>query len=76
MINRIVGKRLLQVRQEKGLSQEKLALLSNVDRTYVPSIEKGRRSVSVQILERLCSALSISLAEFFSSPLFLDHEDD
>jgi transcriptional regulator with XRE-family HTH domain len=57
------GRRLRELRLEKGLSQEKLANLSEIDRTYIPGIENGKRNVSIKILERLSKVLSISLSD-------------
>ena len=51
------------MRIEKGLSQEKLALLSDLDRTYIPSIENGKRNISITVLEKLSNALDISVSE-------------
>ena len=53
------GAKLKRLRLEKGLSQEKLALKSGIDRTYLPGIEKGERNVSIEVLERLAKALDL-----------------
>lgn len=45
----------------KGLSQEDLAELANLHRTYVGSVERAERNVSIDNMERLAAALSISL---------------
>jgi len=50
---------------EKGLSQEKLALIAEIDRTYIPSIEKGERNVSIVIAEKLSIALNVPITELF-----------
>ena len=47
------GKNLKRLRLEKGISQETLALTADLDRTYIPSIEKGLRNVSITVLEKL-----------------------
>lgn len=65
-----VGQRIRLLRKELELSQEALALKSEVDRTYVTDVENGRRNVSLEILERLIKALNISFAEFFNSKEF------
>ncbi len=57
----IIGTNIKNLRKKKGFSQEKLAFLSNVDRTYLPSIEKGKRNVSIKVLHRISSALDISI---------------
>ena len=65
-----VGQRIRQLRKELELSQEALALRSEVDRTYVTDIENGRRNVSLEILERLIKALNVSFTEFFNAKEF------
>ena len=59
------GNNLKRLRLEKGLSQEKLALIAEIDRTYIPSIEKGERSVSIVIVEKLAIALNVPITELF-----------
>lgn len=61
-----IGHRIKELRKELGLSQEGLAYKAEVDRTYVTDVENGRRNVSVEILERLITALEVSFAEFFN----------
>jgi len=65
-----VGQRIRQLRKELELSQEALALKSEVDRTYVTDVEAGRRNVSLEILERLIKGLDVSVADFFYSKEF------
>jgi transcriptional regulator with XRE-family HTH domain len=64
-IKQRVGLKVKEYRKLKGLSQEKLANLSEIDRTYLPTIEKGERNVSIEILERLAKALEINIKDFF-----------
>ena len=59
------GLRLKKIRKAKGLSQEKLANLAEIDRTYLPSIEKGERNISITIIEKLANALDIAIKDFF-----------
>ncbi|HEY6163160.1 MAG TPA: helix-turn-helix transcriptional regulator [Bacteroidia bacterium] len=59
------GKRLREFRKKAGLSQEQLANMAEIDRTYIPSIEKGERNVSITIVEKLARALKISEKDFF-----------
>ena len=59
------GNNLKRLRLEKGLSQEKLALNADIDRTYIPSIEKGERNVSIVIAEKLAIALNVPISELF-----------
>jgi len=59
------GQTLRKLRKERGLSQEKLANISGLDRTYIPSIEKGERNVSIEVIEKLAIALQIKISDFF-----------
>jgi len=60
-----LGIRIKELRKQKGLSQEKLANLAEIDRTYLPTIEKGERNVSIEIIERLAKALDIKIKDLF-----------
>lgn len=64
-IKKKFGKNLKRLRLEKGISQESLALSADLDRTYIPSIEKGERNVSITVVEKLANALNVSISEFF-----------
>ena len=50
-----------RVRRERGLSQEKLAELADLHRTYVGSVERGERNISIDNMERLVAALGVDL---------------
>lgn len=62
-INEIFGLRVKSLRLKKGLSQEKLAVMADIDRTYLPSIEKGKRNVSLTVASKLAQALELSISE-------------
>jgi transcriptional regulator with XRE-family HTH domain len=59
------GLRLKQLREERELSQEKLAELSGIHRTYVSSVEKGKRNLALENIEKLAIALNIDIRDFF-----------
>ena len=65
-----IGHRIKELRKELNLSQEGLALKSEVDRTYMTDVENGRRNVSIEILEKIITALEISIKDFFDSKDF------
>ena len=64
-IKQKIGKKLKEFRLEKKLSQETLAHLADLDRTYIPDIEKGERNISITVLEKLATALNIPIKDFF-----------
>lgn len=61
-----IGLRIRQLRQEQNLSQEAFADVCELDRTYISSIEKGRRNVSIVNLEKIANALNINLSTLFN----------
>lgn len=58
-----LGGAIKRIRLEKALSQEKLALLAGIDRTYVGQVERGDNNVAILTLSRLARALDLSIAE-------------
>ena len=65
MIKIKIGNRIKELRKELGLSQEKLANNCELDRTYVASVENGKRNISIINLEKIVKALNVSLKDFF-----------
>jgi transcriptional regulator with XRE-family HTH domain len=61
----LAAKRIRQIREGKGLSQEGLADIAELHRTYVSSVERGERNVTVDSLERLADALGVDIRAFF-----------
>jgi transcriptional regulator with XRE-family HTH domain len=62
---KIFGEKIRKIRIEHGLSQEKLAFLSGLHRTYVGAIERGERNVSFKNIEKLAKTLKVNLEELF-----------
>lgn len=58
-----LGEAIRRIRLSKGISQERLALLAEVDRSYVGRVERGDNNVAVLTLARLSGALGISISE-------------
>jgi len=58
---RIFAENLRKARQAKKLSQEDLAELANLHRTYVGSVERAERNVSIDNMERLAAAVAVAL---------------
>ncbi len=59
---------LRRIRGEKGVTQEALAVDAQVDRSYVSGIEQQGFNPSVDILDRLATALSVDISDFFNKP--------
>ncbi len=62
-IKKKFGAKVKYLRTEKGWSQEKLALTADLDRTYIPSIEAGKRNVSITVIEKIAKALDVEIFE-------------
>jgi transcriptional regulator with XRE-family HTH domain len=75
-IRQRVGQRIRELRTRQGLSQERLALECGLDRTYINSVENGRRNISIVNIEKIARALNVSLHLFFSSPMFEDDDSN
>ena len=58
-----IGNRVKELRAKTELSQEQLGLQAGLDRTYINSVENGRRNVSVNTLAKISYALGASLTE-------------
>ncbi len=57
------GDRVQSLRNQAGISQEKLAEMAELHRTYVSGIERGERNVSLINITRLASALNVSVSK-------------
>ena len=65
MIKKDFGVRVRNLRKQSGLSQEKFALLIDMDRTYFASVESGKRNISLENILKISKGLDISLEELF-----------
>jgi transcriptional regulator with XRE-family HTH domain len=62
----LVARNLRRIRVAKGVSQERLALDSDIDRSYLGGIEREAENPTVDLLERLAGTLGVPLAELFA----------
>jgi len=60
-----VGDKIRDIRQDRGISQEDLAFKAGLDRTYVGSVERGERNISLINLERIMRALDLTAVDAF-----------
>jgi transcriptional regulator with XRE-family HTH domain len=64
-IKKTFGQRIKDLRNKKGISQEKLAEFSELHRTYISSIELGKRNVALENIEKLAKALGCTISDLF-----------
>jgi transcriptional regulator with XRE-family HTH domain len=60
-----IGQRIRQLREISSMSQKDLAYSADLDRSYIASIENGSRNVSIVNIEKISTALNVTLKEFF-----------
>ena len=63
---RAFGQAVRKLRENKGLSQEKLAELSGVHRTYVGDVERGTRNIALVNMTRIAKALGTTLSRLIA----------
>lgn len=61
-----VGMRVKALRREQSITQEKFALMTGLNRSYLADIEKGNRNFGFDTLERIVTGFGITFAEFFA----------
>lgn len=61
-----LGQRIRELRTKSGLSQEKLAFTCDLDRTYIGSVERGERNVSIINLQKIAKSLNVELHELLT----------
>ena len=69
-IQSIIPQLIRRLRLEKNLSQEELAQLAGLDRTYISIIERGARNISLKTLAKVLCALNIDTQSFAMELLF------
>jgi len=68
-----LGLRIKELRDKVNMSQKDLAYTSDLDRSYIASVENGQRNVSIVNIEKIAIALNVNLEEFFSDAEFNKH---
>lgn len=65
-----IGCRIRFLREQSSMLQKDLAFTSELDRSYIASVENGFRNISIINIEKISIALNITLKEFFNAPEF------
>lgn len=66
-----IGNRIKELRDVKQMSQKDLAYASDLDRSYIASVENGQRNISIVNIEKIAIALGENLTTFFNSKIFI-----
>jgi transcriptional regulator with XRE-family HTH domain len=62
-INKEVGFNIRRVREERGLTQEKLAAVADLHRAYIGQIERGEKNIGLKNLEKIAKALKVDIRD-------------
>ena len=65
-----IGQRIKVLREKSVMSQKDLAYAADLDRSYIASIENGKRNVSIINIEKIATALNVTLKDFFDDAEF------
>lgn len=69
-IKAAIGERIAELRKAKKLSQQKFSYEAEIERSYLTHVEKGRKNISIETLNKITDALEISLKDFFNQDAF------
>lgn len=67
MLRLIFADNLRKIRKQNNISQEELAALCGLHRTYIGSVERGERNISIDNIEKISYALKISPIDLLAS---------
>jgi transcriptional regulator with XRE-family HTH domain len=67
LITKKFGEKVRKERIRKGLSQEQLADLAGVHRTYIGMIERAEKNITLENIEKITKALGLKLSDFFKN---------
>jgi len=69
----IVAENIRKIREHRGYSQERLGEICDLHRTYVSSVERGKRNITVDSIERFAIALGVSIPTLFDESLSVEN---
>ena len=75
-IKKAFGNAVREARLRSNMSQERLAEVAGLDRTYIGGVERGERNPSLVALKKIARGLGLPLSELFSEMQALDKEED
>ena len=65
-----IGQRIKELRETANMSQKDLSFAADLDRSYIASVENGQRNISIVNIEKIATALGVTLKEFFNNVEF------
>lgn len=72
-LKRVLAQNIVRLRRSKGFSQEELADVCGLHRTYVGSVERGERNVTLSTLEVFAVALGVSVTDLLTKDAHAPH---
>lgn len=70
-----IGKRIIELREERNLSTNKLANIAGISQAYLRQVELGEANPTIDMLSYIIEAMNISIFEFFDVDNKLDHHN-
>jgi transcriptional regulator with XRE-family HTH domain len=64
-INKLIGKKIREIRTQIGISQEELSFKAGMHRTYIGQIERGEKNLGLINLEKIARALNVKIPSLF-----------
>ena len=61
-----IGNRIIELREAQGLSTNRLAKIASVAQSHLRELEMGKKQPGIDVLERICGALGLTLGDFFN----------
>ncbi|MBV6715882.1 helix-turn-helix domain-containing protein [Paenibacillus chitinolyticus] len=74
MLLKLIGERIRLLRREKGLTQEELAEAAGINASYIGTVERGERNISLETLEKVIIGLNVTPTEMFQFHQADDHD--
>ena len=68
-----IGQRIKELREASSMSQKDLSYAADLDRSYIASVENGQRNISIVNIEKIATALGVTLKVFFNNGEFNKH---
>jgi len=65
-----IGQRIKELRETATMSQKDLSYAADLDRSYIASVENGQRNISIVNIEKIATALGVTLKDFFNNVEF------